>query len=291
MSSATEFYSEFNKKRRAIEEKIEKVNNADDKRMCLEDISQLSALCKSNLHLLPHYDQKLYNEQLQKLTEKVESKTVKNRSKFAFKKKVGSGNAKNAKNVETTGGNALSNETTKPAFLNLEDWYCSENGEMAPNLNISSLKRCLVKLTNSSYSTARMDGLRDCIVIVSDIEGPIYLTDIHNCFILISCHQFRMHKSQNVHVAVSCRSKRPIIEGCSQLTFASFPESLKKGEELYEWDDVDDFDWLKTTPSENWARKQTPANLISNLSSLDGQLGPLTSGQKQLLNLYINTRN
>jgi hypothetical protein len=293
MSSATEFYSEFNKKKNAIEEKIEGINSVDAKRVCLEDISQLSTLCKSNLHLLPHYDQKLYNEQLQKLTEKVESKTVKNKSKFAFKKKVGSGSVKNAKNTGTSASadkSLLGETTTKPAYSNLEDWYCSENEEMVPNLNISHLQRCIVKLTNSSYSTARMDSLRDCIVIVNDIEGPIYLTDVHNCFLFISCHQFRIHKSQNVHVAVSCRSRRPIIEECSQLTFANFPETLKKGEELYEWDDVDDFDWLKTTPSENWIRKQTPTNLIFALVSLNGQYAALTSDQKHLLNSYITTK-
>lgn len=292
MSSATEFYSEFNTQRDAIREKIEGISNADDKKACLEEISQLSALCKSNLHLLPYYDQKLYNEQLQKLTEKVESKTVKTRSKFAFKKRVGSGSAKNTKDTEATADKGSSGETTtKATFSNLEDWYCSENGEMDPNLNISNLQRCIVKLTNSSYSTARMDNLKDCIVLINDIEGPIYLADVHNCFIFIVCHQFRIHKSQNVHVAVSCRSKRPIIEACTQLTFANFPEVLKEGAELHEWDDVDDFDWLKTTPSENWSRDQAPENLISTLASLNGEYTALTSGQKQLLYSYTNSQN
>lgn len=290
MASATEFYSEFNKQRDVIEKDIEAISNSEDKKTCLEGISQLSALCKSNLHLLPNYDQKLYNEQLQKLTEKVESKTVKSRSKFAFKKKVGSGNTRNSKETDRSADKASSGETTtKPTFSNLEDCYCSENGEMNTNLNISNLQRCIVKLTNSSYSTARMDSLTDCIVIVNDIEGPIYLTDIHHCFIFIVCHQFRMHKSRNVHVAVSCQSKRPIIEACTQLTFANFPEALKKDEILYEWDSIDDFDWLKTTPSENWSRGQTPETLIPTLASLSGPYTALTTDQKQLLHTHVNS--
>lgn len=63
-----------------------------------------------------------------------------------------------------------------------------------------------------------------------------------------------MHESRNCDVYLLTTS-RPIIEDCSGIRFAPFPdiymtESDNKVED--QWQQVDDFKWLRSEPSPNW---------------------------------------
>ena len=72
-----------------------------------------------------------------------------------------------------------------------------------------------------------------------------------------------MHHCSNVSVYLHC-SSRPIIEDCTGIRFAPLPDSYadllgpqkrKEGEATpgrNQWDQVDDFKWLKSEKSPNW---------------------------------------
>jgi hypothetical protein len=62
-----------------------------------------------------------------------------------------------------------------------------------------------------------------------------------------------MHDCVDVDVYLWCGS-RPIIEDCRGVRFAPLPKGTGggKGEGRNMWDQVDDFKWLKDSPSPNW---------------------------------------
>jgi hypothetical protein len=62
-----------------------------------------------------------------------------------------------------------------------------------------------------------------------------------------------MHDCVDVDVYLWCGS-RPIIEDCRGVRFAPLPKGTGGGEAEGRnmWDQVDDFKWLKDSPSPNW---------------------------------------
>lgn len=287
MAAATEFYGEFSNRRKELEENIDGIENNDDKLACLEEISELSELCKSRLHFLPQYDQKVYSEQLQKLADKVEAKTVKSKPKFSFKKRPAKSSSQ--KDETSSTGTTLNRDdettptqTSTPMFIDMRDSYCTSAHDTPANLHISNLQHCLVKLTDVTFSTAQIDDLKNCVILINNVEGPIHITNAQDCYFAVACHQLRIHKSNKVTMAVSCRSKRPIMEASTDMKFSTFPDQLNiQNVELFEWDTVDDFDWLKSTPSENWSR--IDANFPSGLDTITGITGTLTASQEAIL--------
>lgn len=64
-----------------------------------------------------------------------------------------------------------------------------------------------------------------------------------------------MHGARNVDVYLHCGS-RPIIEDCEGVRFAPLMEGEAGLEGLLganQWDQVDDFGWLKVERSPNWS--------------------------------------
>jgi hypothetical protein len=78
--------------------------------------------------------------------------------------------------------------------------------------------------------------------------------------LVLNARQVRMHECVGVTVYLWCGS-HPIIEGCSGVRFAPLPDVYQPagGQEGREgpenqWDQVDDFNWLKAEASPNWER-------------------------------------
>ena len=80
------------------------------------------------------------------------------------------------------------------------------------------------------------------------------MTDLADSTLYVATRQFRMHGARNVDVYLHCGS-RPIIEDCEGVRFAPLPEGMV-AEELRrvpnQWDQVDDFMWLRAEQSPNW---------------------------------------
>jgi hypothetical protein len=64
-----------------------------------------------------------------------------------------------------------------------------------------------------------------------------------------------MHGSKNVDVYLHT-SSRPIIEDCEMVRFAPLPATFEPSEIAQasnQWDQIDDFKWLKAEPSPNFS--------------------------------------
>ena len=88
---------------------------------------------------------------------------------------------------------------------------------------------------------------------------------------MVATAQFRIHSTKATDVYLRVRSN-PIIEACSGLRFAPYEYhysgsaeqlgAIGLAEDSGLWAKVNDFDWLRSTPSPNWWAYQLLALLL-----------------------------
>lgn len=135
--------------------------------------------------------------------------------------------------------------------------------------SVTDLRRCVVDISGPSPSdrplaSLALKNIRDSLIICGRVDGPAHVTDVKRSTVVVRCHQFRMHDSQDVDIYLSCRT-RPVIEYSAGLRFAPMPDvcgqnvsrsaspqpqppsSRDGGEAEDQWSQIDDFNWLKPT--------------------------------------------
>ncbi|KAI1747583.1 tubulin binding cofactor C-domain-containing protein [Xylaria castorea] len=125
--------------------------------------------------------------------------------------------------------------------------------------SLTNLERSIVDMTIPTSTGAPFAGLalkniKRSLIIAGHVAGPAHITGIEDSIIVVAARQVRMHDCKNVHVYLHCTS-HPIIEDCSNMAFAPLPTFYTNGSttpETNQWNQVDDFKWLKDTPSPNW---------------------------------------
>ncbi|KAB8293204.1 hypothetical protein EYC80_007544 [Monilinia laxa] len=124
---------------------------------------------------------------------------------------------------------------------------------------ITKLNRCIVDMSIPTANGAPFAGLalkniKHSLVIAGHVAGAAHITGIEDSIIVVASRQVRMHECKNVDIYLHCAS-RPIIEDCSNVRFAPIPESqnVTDGSVKNQWDQVDDFKWLKVEHSPNWS--------------------------------------
>lgn len=154
---------------------------------------------------------------------------------------------------------------------------------------VSEVSNSIIKIesndTTPAPSALTLNTTDGTLILAPDIQGAAHITGLRNSVLVLSCHQFRMHKSHNVDVYLYC-SNRPIIEDCSHIRFAPMPsafESSRLGTDntvrkQNMFDQVDDFKWLRAEASPNWrsmredeaVTKQAWQELLERLRKSDG---------------------
>ncbi|KAI1339749.1 tubulin binding cofactor C [Xylariaceae sp. FL0016] len=126
--------------------------------------------------------------------------------------------------------------------------------------SLTNLQRCIVDMTIPTSTGAPFAGLalkniQQSLIIAGHVAGPAHITGVTDSVVVVAARQVRIHECNNVQVYLHCGS-HPIIEDCSGMRFAPLPapyatESNTK--QNNQWDQVDDFKWLKSEPSPNWS--------------------------------------
>ena len=122
------------------------------------------------------------------------------------------------------------------------------------------LHHCVVDMstptsTGKAFAGITLKNIKESLIICGHVNGAAHLTKVSNSIVVVASRQFRMHESRNCDVYLLTTS-RPIIEDCSRIRFAPLPESyLNEGDKQIEnqWQNVDDFKWLRSDPSPNWS--------------------------------------
>lgn len=108
------------------------------------------------------------------------------------------------------------------------------------------------------FNTLAIRNISGSLVIAGQVAGPAHVTGVRDSVLVVNARQVRMHECRNVTVYLWCGS-HPIIEDCEDVRVAPLPKAFlgrgqDNGADSNQWDQVDDFGWLKTEPSPNWRR-------------------------------------
>ncbi|KAL8375925.1 hypothetical protein RB595_007169 [Gaeumannomyces hyphopodioides] len=125
--------------------------------------------------------------------------------------------------------------------------------------SLRDLRRCIIDMSEPAAGTASFASLaiRDVsssLVVAGNVNGAAHVTAVRDSVLVVSARQVRMHECENVRVYLYCAS-RPIIEDCVGMKFAPIPSCYvpqSQDPDSNQWDQVDDFKWLKTDHSPNW---------------------------------------
>ncbi|KAJ0117247.1 tubulin-specific chaperone c [Diaporthe amygdali] len=119
-------------------------------------------------------------------------------------------------------------------------------------------KKGVPRVGAAPFGTLAIRNISGSLIIAGQVAGPAHITGVRDSVLVVNARQVRMHECANVTVYLWCGS-HPIVEDCTGVRVAPIPESfLKKGQDnggaSNQWDQVDDFGWLKAEPSPNWRR-------------------------------------
>ncbi|EFQ27522.1 tubulin binding cofactor C [Colletotrichum graminicola] len=124
---------------------------------------------------------------------------------------------------------------------------------------LTDLKGCVVDMSltlsgTTSFANLALKNIDKSLIVAGNVTGPTHITGVSNSVIVVSARQVRIHECKNVDIYLHC-SSHPIIEDCSNMRFAPLPASFHTPEDpgKNQWDQVDDFKWLKSEPSPNWS--------------------------------------
>ncbi|CBX98058.1 hypothetical protein IAQ61_010162 [Plenodomus lingam] len=125
---------------------------------------------------------------------------------------------------------------------------------------LSHLSHCIIDLSaatasNTPFAALYLKDIQDSLIICGQVAGAIHITDIKHSVLVTACRQFRMHGSMDVDIYLHT-SSRPIFEDCSELRFAPLPNAFITdaiSQLPNQWDQIDDFKWLKVGPSPNFS--------------------------------------
>ncbi|KAK7736420.1 hypothetical protein SLS63_003398 [Diaporthe eres] len=108
------------------------------------------------------------------------------------------------------------------------------------------------------FNTLAIRNISGSLVIAGQVAGPAHVTGVRDSVLVLNARQVRMHECRNVTVYLWCGS-HPIVEDCEGVRVAPLPAAfLGRGQDnaaaSNQWDQVDDFGWLKAEASPNWRR-------------------------------------
>ncbi|KIN00845.1 hypothetical protein OIDMADRAFT_123615 [Oidiodendron maius Zn] len=126
--------------------------------------------------------------------------------------------------------------------------------------SLTKLSGCIVDMSAPTSEGAPFAGLAlksitSSLIIAGHVAGPAHITAVEDSIIVVASRQVRMHDCKNTDVYLHCAS-RPIIEGCKNVRFSPIPAchtAVLEKAIRNQWDQVDDFKWLKAEPSPNWS--------------------------------------
>ncbi|KAK9111021.1 hypothetical protein Scep_018540 [Stephania cephalantha] len=289
-SDTKSFLNRFAESRNSIENELDRCSRASDPesrdrlKSDLEKVSaaiaDLEKLVAESSYFLPAYEVRSSLDSISQLKESLDVVNAKllPRKRFAFKNKVVNRDSNNVLGsvvnaVSESGIGVASNEVLvekpsfrvcdSPGFRNKEGEVLVKrfDGEVNGDFTLSDLRSCEVRLIGR-FRALFIHRLRDCKVFVGPVLGSILIEEVEGCLFMLASHQIRIHHARESDLYLRVRS-RPIIEDSNGVRFAPYrlcyegiERDLKDSgldEETGNWENVDDFRWLRAVQSPNWS--------------------------------------
>ncbi|KAK7678729.1 hypothetical protein QCA50_018311 [Cerrena zonata] len=310
-----QFYTSFQASRSDLTSRLESLKSegspsADVLNEITLEISQLRKKLTDAVAYLPSYDQRQYESHIkaiEKLLSEIRASSS-SKSKFSFKRKqpvqspspvvaapsIMPADTKLSLSAPQSSGRILSGRSNE--YLTTSSLPTSST---ASDLTLTNLDHCVVNLVNAGLVDVDQqtkitalhvrDVSNSIVILPSTIDGSAMFHNITKCTIVLGCHQFRMHTSNQVHVYLAISSS-PIIEHCSNISFASYPAVLcnngrerEMASKASNHDSVQDFSHIRPTPSPNWNILRTEMQVKDS----DWPVSPVGDKIENILSLLL----
>ncbi|EYU23976.1 hypothetical protein ABFS82_12G013100 [Erythranthe guttata] len=279
--STQSFLSQFSQSKSAIESDLTGIRHHSDptQKPDLESISlQISALEKlvaESSYFLPPFEIRTCLNTIGHLRQTLDDVTsiVIPKKKFSFRNKP---SKKTTTPIPPQNDAVFIEPEKKPGFRDLNPDHGFRNREnevltkefnrsdseiQIGEFTLSDLRGCEIRL-KGCLRALFMDKLINCKVYVGVVMGSVLIEGAEDCVFVLGAHQIRIHNAKNCDFYLRVRS-RPIIEDCNGVRFAPYClnyEGIEKdlteanlGVENGNWENVDDFRWLRALQSPNWS--------------------------------------
>ena len=158
-----------------------------------------------------------------------------------------------------------------------EDVRLTEEDVGSRGFVVEQCTECRIRLEGTLLALQLRDLKRCTVVVVGHVKGATMMFQMEDCHIYIASAQVRIHDSQRTSLFLRVRSN-PIIEHSTEMQFgpliAPIPQLSSDAISALErardalcdenglWGAVNDFNWLKETPSPNWSLPLTDCAML-----------------------------
>ncbi|CAG7565572.1 unnamed protein product [Fusarium equiseti] len=138
--------------------------------------------------------------------------------------------------------------------------------------SLTDLKGCIIDMSiptteGSAFPGLAIKNVSKSLIVGGRVNGAVHITGVSDSTIVVVARQVRIHECSNVDIYLHCGS-HPIIEDCAGMRFAPLPAPYRTDAEEpdeNQWDQVDDFKWLKAGHSPNWTTLSENERLSDDL--------------------------
>ncbi|KAI9472488.1 MAG: tubulin binding cofactor C-domain-containing protein [Benjaminiella poitrasii] len=272
--ASNDFWLKFKSERQAIEQQIfqsqslAKADLASHFNTILKCINDLEKKLTKATDFIPSYDQRQFSMQLKELNESLEKIKIEltPKAKFSFKSRrkkteapvaiVSVEQVKSLGKNETKDDELLSDATVlfkdrENTVLTLAKSQIDKNKSI--EILLSNLKYCVIFLDSAvnentvQISAIHIKNVDHCVIYGGLIKGSVLVYGLNYSTLLIGCHQLRIHEAHHVDMMLHVTSK-PIIEDSDNIQVGCWNAT----ESINQFDQIEDFDWLKKQASPNW---------------------------------------
>ncbi|TIA84535.1 hypothetical protein E3P92_03450 [Wallemia ichthyophaga] len=237
-----EFWDMFKTRKADILRLVDAAQSGCEIRQARVELYSLQKTFNDAVDLLPSFDQKSYSTQLVQIASILNEKeaAVAPKPKFSFKDKA---RARQAASVTTASAGSAGNASIGPAKTTLDQHLHPHNHESAlaatdihHTLHIINAHQggltvdrvsdsvLVAPADTHSPSSCHIHNVERSIINLIRVDGSLFLNNINHAIIIAECHQFRIHKSHNVTIALSI-SSTAIMESCTNITFVKHPKA------------------------------------------------------------------
>ena len=277
------YYAETTAKLKEIDDMLAKLEEGakeksdKEKKEGLEEITTKIKLYREQFYnvmeFLPGYDKLQYSKNYDEELEKVNN--LKNKlfpkKKFAFSKANKKQNENIKEKKETNDKEQIKEIKESETDLIIKDLnnftkkYEKEEIKGKNNILIENITNCNIYLLYD-FKACYMNNCQNCNIYLGCICGGTHITNCVNSKIYLISHQLRIHQTTKSHFYVLTNSN-PIIEYSKEnifhplkIKYEGFDENVKiSGIDINKnnWNQVQDFQWLKKDKSPNFNIDET----------------------------------
>ena len=277
------YYTETTNKLKEIDDMLAKLESEakeksdQEKKEALDNITSKIKLYREQFYnvmeFLPGYDKLQYSKNYDEELEKVNN--LKNKlfpkKKFAFSKANKKQNENIKEKKEKENKKPLKEIIESETDLIIKDLnnctkkYEKEEIKGKNNILIENINNCNIYLLHD-FKACYINNCKNCNIYIGCICGGTHITNCVDSKIYLITHQLRIHQTTKSNFYVLTNSN-PIIEHSTdnifhplKIKYEGFDSNLKiSGVDINKnnWDQVQDFQWLKKDKSPNFQTDET----------------------------------